>query len=175
MLTSDRVRCLVLGSAALLMASVATCGGADSCVAVRCSSGALMRIQLVPPPFPDVGSSITGGLRGSTLTACRNAECYSSTLPDVPAAGGTEESFFFGGTTFVLGSLWQNPDQSVDMDVVWYLSTSQVVNGDHYVVTLNQGGVTTTLLDKTATYEPVARSPEECEGGEVCLFAVLTP
>jgi len=173
MLTSNRVRCVVLGSAALLMAFVATCGGADSCVAIKCSSGALMRIQLVPAPSP--GPSITGGLRGSTVTACRNAECYSTTLPDVPAAGGTETSFFFGGTTFVLGSLWQNPDQSVDMDIEWYLSASQVVNGDHYVVTLNQGGVTTTLLDKTATYEPRARSPEECEGGAVCLFAVLTP
>lgn len=174
MMTRNKIGWLGFGWAASLAAFAAACGGTDTCIAVQCTSGALMRIRLVPPPTGGSGPSISGGLAGSTVTACRNNECYSTTLPDVPAAGDTEANLPFGNTTFVLGSLWQNPDQSVDMGIEWHLASDQVVDGDHYVVTLNQGGVTTTLLDKLATYSAVAKAPEACGPGD-CRIAELSP
>ena len=120
-------------------------------------------------------TSSAASLAGTTVTVCRNAECYTATLPDVPVAGGGGTGLFFSGTTFVLGTLWQNASGSIGLDLEWHLDSSQLQDGDHYVVTFtNAAGVVTPVLDKTATYTQLPPSPEECAGGATCSIANLT-
>jgi hypothetical protein len=165
---------LALLGAGLGASLLAVCGGSEQCVPSQCASGALLQIQLVPPPSGGTGPSITlVGLPGGTLTVCRNDECYFATLPDAPAPGGAEASLAFAGTELVAGSIWQNADQSIDMNVEWHLTPEQAVNGDHYVVTASR--LPTSLLDKTASYSPTTPGPNECPGGPVCQIAVLVP
>jgi len=174
MMGNRRQRWRVLVCAGLAATLLSVCGGSTACVPSQCTSGALMKIQLVPAPSYGTGPSITRvGIGGGPITVCRNDECFSSTLPDEPAPGGAEASLAFAGTDLVVGSIWQNADQSIDMDIEWHLAAEQVVNGDHYVVT--RDGFPTSLLDKAATYTPTTPGPDACAGGPVCQVVVLTP
>ena len=166
MIQDHKHRWLAFGSAALVATFLAVCGGCNPCVPSRCTSGALMTIPI---------TSSAASLAGTTVTVCRNAECYTATLPDVPVAGGGGTGLFFSGTTFVLGTLWQNASGSIGLDLEWHLDSSQLQDGDHYVVTFtNAAGVVTPVLDKTATYTQLPPSPEECAGGATCSIANLT-
>ena len=94
----------------------------------------------------------------------------------MPAAGGGGASLFFSGTTSVSGTLWQAANQAIELDIEWHLDSTQLQDGDHYVVTFtNAGGVATTMLDKTATYTQLSSTPEQCPGGATCSIADLSP
>jgi hypothetical protein len=162
------VRWIVLASAVSTLGLAVACGGSDTCVQSKCSSGAWMHI-----PLP----SGTTGLAGAPLTVCRNVECYAATLPAVPSADSTGASVFFPGTSPVVATLWQQVDQTVVLDVEWHVSdSSQAVDGDHYVVTLTTAaGAPTTLLDKTAAYHLTEPNPEECTPATRCSIAELAP
>jgi hypothetical protein len=78
-----------------------------------------------------------------------------------------------------MGALWLNQDQSITLDIQWALGTSTATgetpatDGDHYVVTLTtSGGLTSTLLDQAATYQPYTPNGPDCP--PVCPQAMLS-
>jgi hypothetical protein len=83
----------------------------------------------------------------------------------------------FSDTTDVVGTLWQRADQSLVLEVEWHVgSPDQAVDGDRYLVTLvDAAGGATTLLDKTATYQPTAPDPRQCAAAAPCVIADLAP
>jgi hypothetical protein len=168
MTTSRTYRWLVLGVAAVVATVGGTCGGAGDCVQSKCASGAWMHIPLSVAP---------ASLVGATVRACRNLECYSAAMPDLPTAGGAGATLYFADVTFVVGNYWRKADDSIGVDVEWHVgSPEEAQDGDHYVVTLvAAAGTETTLLDKTASYQPSARSPEECPQSPHCLWVELVP
>jgi hypothetical protein len=168
MLTTDQARRFVLGSAALLAVVAVTCGGADTCSQATCTSGALLHIPLASSP---------ASLTGTTVTVCRNAECYAATLPELPAADEASAGLAFAGASFVVGTLWQDADHTLGLDLEWHAESPDLVtDGDHYLVIFTDAsGVPTTMLDRTATYSAVAPSPEECDGTASCRIAELFP
>jgi hypothetical protein len=160
-------RRFVLVGAGLGAALLSACGDDNPCIPSQCTSGALLQIP--------VGTS-AAALVGTTATVCRNTECYTATLPEVPAAGGGGVGVFFTDTAPVSGTLWQAPTGTIELDLEWQLDSTQVQDGDHYAVTFTSAaGTATTLLDQTATYAPTAPGPGECSGGPVCRIAVLAP
>jgi hypothetical protein len=168
MVRLDCIRWIALAGATLAVAAHVACGGAESCVQSKCTSGAWLHIPLTS----DVAS-----LAGAAVSVCRNDECYTAPLPDVPSADSAGSSVSFAGTVAVLGTLWQKADRSVVLDVEWHVGDpSQTVDGDHYVVKLtNAAGVATTLLDKPATYHLTELNPEECTPATRCTIVELTP
>jgi hypothetical protein len=168
MISMERRRSLAFTSAALGTAFLALCGCSDSqsCTTAGCSSGAWLHIPL---------SADVAGQANSTVTVCRSTECYSAALPAVPDAGSGGASLIFSSAAAVVGTLSQNADQTLVLDLEWYLAdASQAQDGDHYVVTFtNLAGVTTTLLDKMAAYQTVAPNGETC--GPICSAVELTP
>jgi len=160
-------RWFVMACAALGAVALGTCGDSKSCVHSNCVSGAWLTIPV---------ASTASALVGTTVTVCRNAECYAASLPDVPSAGDTEATLYFTGATFVLGALSQAADHTIELDIEWIASATPVQDGDHYVVTLTgASGVATTLLDKVATYSLLAPSADECATDPVCQIAELGP
>jgi hypothetical protein len=166
MTTHDNVRRLVLASAWLLAAVVASCGGADACVQSQCTSGAALEIPLAAVPAS-----------GTTVKACRNGECYTAALPELPTAEEATAGLSFTGAPLVVGILWQDAAGSVELDLEWHLASSdEAVDGDHYVVTLTEpSGTETTVLDQVATYLLVPPSPEQCSPAPSCRIAHLRP
>ena len=167
MMTHDNVRRPAIVVTALLFAAlVASCGGADACVQIKCSSGASMEIPLASMPAS-----------GTVVTVCRNTECYPATLPDLPVAEEASAALSFTGATFVVGILWQDTAHSVGLDLEWRAdSPDAVVDGDRYVVTLTDpSGTATTVLSQTATYVSVAPSPDQCSSEATCRIAQLSP
>jgi hypothetical protein len=116
-------------------------------------------------------------LVGTTVTACRNTtECYTATLPEVPAAGSGGAGVYFTNATSLRGNLSQSATGAIELDLEWLLDAVQLQDGDHYVVTFTSAaGAATTMLDKTATYAPLPPSPEECAGSATCSIANLGP
>ncbi len=165
MMTHD-LRRLGPAGTLLLAAFLATCGGADTCVQSKCTSGASLAIPLASPPAS-----------GTTVTVCRNAECYTAALPELPAAAEASAGLAFTGVTFVVGTLWQDANHSVGLDVEWQAGgPDAVVDGDHYVVTLTlPSGASTTLLDQIATYSTLPPDPKECSPEPTRRIAQLTP
>jgi hypothetical protein len=165
-------RRLVHGFALLLAAAPLAlglaCGGSDKCVQSKCISGAWLHVPL---------ATTASGLAGMSVSVCRNAECYSASLPALLPADSTGASVFFPATTTVGGNLWQQVDGSVVLDLEWHVDdASQTVDGDRYVVTLTSAiGVATTVLDKTAAYQATEPSPEECTPATRCSISELTP
>jgi hypothetical protein len=161
----DHTGWVVFGAAALLAAIAPACGGADACMAVKCTSGAWMDIPLAAAPAA-----------GTAVTVCRNAECYTAALPELPAADEASAGLSFPGVTFVMGTLWRDADGTVGLDLEWYLgSADAVADGDRYVVTFTDAsGTATVKLDKLATYSTVAATPEAC-GPVDCRIAQLSP
>jgi hypothetical protein len=160
-------RWFVLLGAGLGAALLSACGDDNPCVPSQCTSGALLKIPV---------ATSTAALVGSTATVCRNAECYTATLPGVPAASGGGEGVFFTDPAPVSGTLWQATTGAIELDLEWQLDSTQVQDADHYTVTFTSAaGTATTVLDQTATYAPTAPGPGECPGGPVCQIAVLTP
>lgn len=166
MLSYRKTRYPVLAGAALLAASIATCGGADVCIQVKCTSGAAMEIPLASLPTS-----------GTTVTVCRNAECYTAPLPELPGAEEASAGLSFAGATFIVGTLWQEANHSVGLDLEWRTGSAEaVVDGDRYVVTLTDpAGTTTAVLDRTATYALLEPSPEQCSPSPTCRIARLQP
>jgi hypothetical protein len=124
-------------------------------------------------PVPSAPSQLSG----ATLGVCRNLECYTATLPALPAANTGGVAVYFPSDSPVLATLSQQVDQTVVLDVEWHVAdVSQTVDGDHYVVTMTSGtGSPSALLDKTAAYHPTQPSPEECTPAASCSIAELAP
>jgi hypothetical protein len=164
----ERCGWLALASLTILGASLPSCGGSGSCIEVKCASGAWLHIPL---------SSPAASLAGAVVTVYRNGEFHAASLPAVPSPDSAGASVVFPDTADLVGTLWQEADQSVVLDLEWHLgSASQAADGDHYVVTLTDAAsATTTLLDKTATYQPTAPDPRQCAGAATCSIAMLTP
>lgn len=160
-------RCLLV-AASLVAALLPCCGDSDSCVQVPCISGAWLHI-----PLGAGGASLSG----TTVSVCRNAECYAAALPAVPSADSAGASLVFTGTTDVVGTLWQEADQSLVLEIEWHVgSVSQAVDGDRYVVTLvDAAGRATPLLDKVATYQATTPDPRQCAAAAPCVIADLAP
>ena len=78
-------------------------------------------------------------------------------------------------TADITGTLWRNSDSSITLDIEWNIADeSQLVDGDHYVVTIADGaGLATTVLDKIATY--VRSAPSAVDSGPTCAQATLSP
>lgn len=162
----EKCRLAVLGSVVLVSLFIATCGGSEtqSCGTVGCSSGAWLHIPL---------TSSQAAQANATVTLCRNSECYDASLPLVPAVGSTGAALTFAATAPVVGTLAQNSDLSIVLDLEWHLAdASQAQDNDRYVVTLT-GLSATTLLDKLATYQSVAPNGAGCP--PVCSSVELTP
>jgi hypothetical protein len=109
-----------------------------------------------------------------TVTVCRNSVCYTSVFQQLPTSGvgGTPEQAM-SDVAAITGALWRSSDGSIALDIEWRIDDqSQLVDGDHYVVTLADGpGVATAVLDKTATY--VMSAPGVADAGPICLQATL--
>jgi hypothetical protein len=161
------VRCFGLLVAGLGATWLAVCGGDHPCVPSQCSSGALMTVPLTVS---------AAALSGTSVSVCRNAECYTAALPDVPAPASGGASIFFKDVSFVWGTISQAANLAIELDLEWHLDASQLQDGDHYVVTLtNPASIATVVLDKTATYSALAPLPGECAGSAGCSIAELTP
>jgi hypothetical protein len=160
-------RCLLV-AASLVVALLPCCGDTDSCVQVPCVSGAWLHI-----PLGASGASLSG----TTVSVCRNVECYAAALPAVPSPDSAGASLVFSVTPDVVGTLWQKADQSLVLEVEWHLgSVSQAVDGDRYLVTLvDATGRTTPLLDQVATYQATTPDPRQCPGAAPCVIADLSP
>jgi hypothetical protein len=130
-----------------------------------CTSGALMHIPL---------QSNVVAMTQPTVTVCRNSVCYTSVFPQLPSTGSSGNVQAMSDTAAITGTLWRNLDGTVTLDIEWRIDDqSQLVDGDHYVVTLANGaGAATAVLDKTATYAMSA--PGVADAGPVCLQAKLT-
>jgi len=130
-----------------------------------CTSGAWLHISL---------SSTVATLAQPTVTVCRNSVCYTSVFQQLPSigSGGTPEQAM-SDTAAITGTLWRKSDGSVSLDIEWRIDDqSQLVDGDHYVVTLADGaGTATAVLDKTATY--VMSAPGVADAGPICMQATL--
>jgi hypothetical protein len=152
---------------ALLTLLLPACGGSDGCTEVTCTSGAWLHIPL---PLP------AASLVGATVAVSRNSEAYAAPLPVDVLSPDSGVAVVFASSD-VAGILWQQPDQSVVLDIEWHLgSASEAVDGDHYVVTLTDAAsVTTPLLDGSATYQPTVPDPRQCTGAATCSIAELTP
>ncbi len=148
----------------------ASCGGADSCIQVRCASGASMSIPLAALPAS-----------GTVVTVCRNDTCYQATVPEVPGlpdAGEASTRLAFTDAAFVVAILWQGADRSVELQIEWREENSEMLaDGDRYLVTLTDvSGATTPLLSQTATYLPVTPVADQCESSAPpCRIAQLHP
>ena len=168
MIFVEKRRLFVLCSAALATVFISTCGGLETnpCGTAGCTSGAWLHVPLAVS---------MASQPNMTVTACKNTECYTSRLPALPAAGGAGTSMDFSAVTFVLGTLYQNSDHSIGLDIEWHVDdASLVTDGDQYVVTLTSAaGSTTTLLDKTATYQTLAPNGPTC--APVCSSVALAP
>jgi hypothetical protein len=115
-----------------------------------------MRITYLTPP---------AGLVGGTMTVCRNDVCQSGTVK------GANALVSFGDAANARVSLSQDVNGMLTIHVEWHES-GQVKDGDHYVVTLvDTTGNTSTLTDKTATYQKYAPNGEDC--GPICWRADL--
>jgi hypothetical protein len=142
----------------------ASCSSGKVCTTAACSSGAWMSVTFLSGPSAVVGR---------TVTMCRNDACHAGTVPFVPDSVGAVASMTFPDAPFVVGRLWQDEDHSVTLELEWRES-GQVQDGDHYVVTLTEpSGATSTLVDKTVTYEKLAPNGEDC--GPICWSAELVP
>jgi hypothetical protein len=138
------------------LVSASSCSTERTCTTASCDSGATMSITFLSPP---------AGLVGGTVTVCRNGVCHSGTVPTLPGSNSALASMAFGDAP-VRGSLWQDVNDMVTLDIEWRES-GQVQDGDHYVATLTDTtGSTSTLVDKTATYHKLAPNGEEC--GPIC-------
>ena len=109
------------------------------------------------------------------IKVCRNeVTCYLwSPAPLNPnKTGGSIEAI--SQDAAITGTFWHNSDGTVSLDIEWTINDeSQLVDGDHYIVTLADGSsVPTTVLDKTATY--VRNAPGGADCGPVCLQATLS-
>jgi hypothetical protein len=157
-----------LACAGLGATLLTVCGDSKPCVPSKCTSGALLQVPI---------AASAASLVGTMVTVCRNTtECYMATLPDVPAAGSGGTGVYFKEATSLQGTLWQAASALIELDLEWQLDSTQLQDGDHYVVTLTSAaGMTTTMLDKTAVYAPVAPAPDQCTGGMTCSSADLTP
>jgi len=116
-----------------------------------------------------------GAMAQPTVSVCRNSECYTSAFPPLPSGSGGSPQVAMSSTADITGTLWRNSDSSITLDIEWDIpDESQLVDGDHYVVTIADGaGVATTVLDKIATY---ARSaPGAADSGPTCVQATLSP
>jgi hypothetical protein len=166
-MSRGNMRWFPLSFAASALGLAVACGGSDTCVESKCISGAWMHISL-PPGL--------NGLEGAPLTVCRNVECYIANLPAVPSPDSTGASVFFPGSP-VVATLWQKVDQTAVLDVEWHVDdSSQTVDGDHYVVTLEAtAGSPTTLLDQTAVYHLTEPDPNECTPEVRCSIVELVP
>ena len=168
MISVGKCRLFALCSATLATTFFAMCGGSESntCGTAGCTSGAWLRIPL---------ASSVASQANTTVTVCRNTECYTSVFPAVPAVGGAGTDLVFPAATFVVGTLYQDTDQSIELDIEWRVdAASQVQDGDHYIVTFTDAtGATTTMLDKTATYRALAPDGDAC--APVCSYTELTP
>ena len=168
MISIGKCRLFALCSAALATMFFAMCGGSEgkTCGTAGCTSGAWMHIPL---------ASSVANQANTTVTVCRNTECYTSALPAVPAVGGAGTDLVFAAATFVVGNLYQGTNQSIGLDLEWRVdAASQVQDGDRYVVTFTDAtGATTTMLDKTATYQVLAPNGDTC--APVCSYTELTP
>jgi hypothetical protein len=132
-----------------------------------CTSGVLIHIPL--------GSS-TAAMAAPTVKVCRNgSECYTSTFPPLPSVVNNGTIQAMSDTVPITGTLWLNSDSSITLDIEWDTADeSQLVDGDHYVVTIADGaGVATTVLDKIATY--VRSAPGVADSRPICLQATLSP
>lgn len=163
-----KLRWLAFGAAGLAGLVLGTCGGMDTCGEPKCVSGAWMHIPVGAAPAT---------LVGTTVQVCRNDECYLAAMPDLPTAGGAGATLYFAGATFVLGTYWQEADESIGLDLEWRVAgPEEAADGDHYVVTfVDAAGIASTMLDKIAVYRQSEPSPEECAHGARCRVVELTP
>jgi hypothetical protein len=117
--------------------------------------------------------SAPAGLTGSTVSVCRNGNCHAAILPAAPDASGPGAHVPFADATFLVGTLWKDANQGIELDIEWR-EAGQVQDGDRYQVTLTDvAGTTMALLDKTATYRKVSPNGDEC--GPICWSTELTP
>jgi hypothetical protein len=110
-----------------------------------------------------------------TVKVCRNSsECYTSVFPRLPSAVNDGTNQAMSDTVPITGTLWLNSDSSITLDIEWDVADeSQLVDGDHYVVTIADGaGPATTVLDQIATY--TRSSPGVADSGPTCLQASLS-
>lgn len=161
-------RLVVLG-ASLLATSFLACGdnsNSNACGTNGCSNGAWLHIPM---------TLSASALLNQSVTVCRNSECYTAALPAVPGSDTAGAVVDFTDATMVVGTIWQETNLTTGIDIEWRVSDASVLqNGDHYVVTLvSASGASTTLLDKTATYQTIAPNGASCP--PVCTYEELTP
>jgi len=129
---------------------------------------------------------ISASLAQAKVTVCRNDECHDWQLPPVPTSDQPEFPEYFPDAPFLTGYLSMNSDRSISLGIQWSVDNAAagdggavdagtlLQDGDHYVVTLTtSAGVTSTLLDKTATYQSVQPNGPDCP--PLCMSAVLAP
>jgi len=118
---------------------------------------------------------ISASLAQAKVTVCRNDECHDWQLPPVPTSDQPEFPEYFPDAPFLTGYLSMNSDRSISLGIQWSVDNAAagdggavdagtlLQDGDHYVVTLTtSAGVTSTLLDKTATYQSVQPNGPDC-------------
>jgi hypothetical protein len=160
---SDRFAILCVALLAPVLAGA--CGGlaARSDTPTPCSSGVWLSIVL---------PAAVGTMTQPTVSVCRNSECYTSAFPALPlATGGWSQAM--STTAYITGTLWRNPDNSITLDIQWdVVDASQLVDGDHYLVTIADGtGAATSVLDSLATY--VRSGSDVIDSGLSCLQATI--
>ena len=164
-----RARFILLCLAMLAPVLAGACGGSkqvDVCALASCTSGASLQVSL---------PSSVATIIQPKIKICRNeVTCFlwSPAPLDPTKTGGSTEAI--SPDAVITGTFWRNSDGTVSLDIEWTINDeSQLVDGDHYVVTLADGAsVPTTVLDKTATYVRSAPSGADC--GPVCLQARLS-
>jgi hypothetical protein len=169
MICPGRDRFALVCLALLAPALAGACGGSkapDVCALASCTSGASLQISL---------SSSVAAMTQPKFTVCRNdVACYDWLPGPLPStgSGGTVEAI--STVADITGTFWRNSDGTVTLDIEWAIADeSQLVDGDHYVVTLADGtGAPTTVLDKLATY--VRNAPGGADCGPVCLQVTLS-
>ncbi|MGC4066393.1 MAG: hypothetical protein QM784_17530 [Polyangiaceae bacterium] len=124
-----------------------------------------MTVEL--PPTADT-------LTGQTVTLCRNDECHSAVLPKLPTTSRDEE-LTFAGTSAIWSQFYVNSDQKGELYVEWRAKNhDKPKTRDRYILkSIDTSGNSTTLLDKTATYERLSPNGDDC--GPICWYANLTP
>jgi hypothetical protein len=163
MIHPRRDRLAILSVALLAPVLAGACGGlAAKSAPVPCTSGVWLHIPL---------DLKVGAMAEPNVSVCRNSECTTSVFPPLPSGWPQAMST----TADITGTLSRNSDGTITLDIEWNIADeSQLVDGDHYVVTIADGaGLATTVLDRIATYSRSASGP--ADSGPTCLQAILSP
>jgi hypothetical protein len=143
------------------------------CPAIGCRSGASFKLD---SPFTFAAA------RMNAISVCRNAECFTGTLDPLAAepgvesgsgwtapSGGERQAMMSGMVTvFLMGEASGDLYWAVDW-TPW--ADADLVNGDRYRVTAQQGEGTTVLMDKVIEYGTNMIGSDTCR--QVCTYVAL--